>query len=317
MLSERLRGFVRRGVLATPGLRTLRQMTRRSTLKTRRINGFVMHLDINDGGIGNALFRRGQRELCFMHILKTELKPGMVAVDLGANIGYTTLYMCNGVGPDGKVYAFEPDPRNLTLLKKNIDANNLSEIASIHRMAISNISGEAKFYIGTAPNLSSMTRSGRTISEIETRIESLTTFFGSRNVIPSFIKMDVEGHEVEILDGAYTLFKDAMQNVKILMEVHPASYSDNHSLAVQIRRYLGIGFHTKYVVSTPVAQPTMFRELGYSPIMTIPTDGRVRAIYNDISDEDAIQLACFPHCEVTPEETSAKIVRSIMLEKVE
>ena len=250
-----------------------------------------------------------------MHLLNTEVEPGMIAADIGANIGYTTLYMCKGVGRRGHVFAFEPDPHNVAFLEKNIKANRFTDMTSIEGIALSDKPGEAKFYVASAPNLNSMTRSDRTVSEIDITTESLTSFFGRHNLVPNFLKMDVEGHEVEILDGGFDLYKNTSQKVRILLEMHQDTYSEGHSLAGQIERYVGIGFHVKYVVSTPVARPKLFAEMGYSPEMTIPAGGRVRGIYRDIPNEDAIRLACFPHRETTATETSERIVRSIMLEK--
>lgn len=310
-----MKKMLRRVARATPGYAAIRSVVRGSSAKLRDIDGFQMYLDVNDRGLGRSLYKHGERELCFMHILNTELEEGMIAADLGANIGYTTLYMCRGVGAEGSVFAFEPDPRVRPLLTKNIDANGFGDTTRIFPMAISNSQGEAMFNIASAQNLGSLGQTVQTIRRIPVKTETLTTFFGNRNIVPNILKMDVEGHEVEILDGGFELFANSDETVKILMEVHPKMYSEEHSLATQLERYLEIGFRVKYVVSTPVAQPRLFRELGYSPTLTIPTDGRIRAIYDKISDSDAIRLACFPHEETTPTETSQKIVRSIMIER--
>ena len=71
-----------------------------------------MHLDLDDGGISRVLYSVGQRELAFMTLLKETIQPGMVCIDLGANIGYTTLFMLDQVGSQGYVYAIEPDLHN-------------------------------------------------------------------------------------------------------------------------------------------------------------------------------------------------------------
>lgn len=56
-------------------------------------------------------------------IIKRETKEGDVVLDIGAHIGYYTLMFARLVGKEGKVFAFEPDPDNFTLLKKNIEIN--------------------------------------------------------------------------------------------------------------------------------------------------------------------------------------------------
>ena len=57
----------------------------------KQIDKFIMNLDLEDGGISSALYSQGKREIAFMSILRETVKEGDVCVDLGANIGYTTL----------------------------------------------------------------------------------------------------------------------------------------------------------------------------------------------------------------------------------
>ena len=270
-------------------------LVRIRTKRTRTINGFKMTLDMADGGIGGGLWRQGYREKAFMHILGSEIEPGSTVVDLGANIGYTALHMCRAIGPAGNLIAIEPDPRNIAQLQVNLGQNGLSERIEIHQIAISDHDGTADFFLSDQPNLNSMQPGRTTVSATKVKIESLSTFFASRSDFPVFIKMDVEGHEVEILDGGYELISSNTDPVKILIEVHPNTYSEEHSLEHQIRRYSEIGFTVKYVVSTPVAIPPQFAEKGYKPIIEFQTDGRVRGSYEDISFEDSLKFACHPN----------------------
>src|SRR4030042_7144688 len=56
-------------------------------------------------------------------LFKTMVKEGDVVLDMGANIGYFTILAARLVGKKGKVYSFEPEPRNYSYLKKNIELN--------------------------------------------------------------------------------------------------------------------------------------------------------------------------------------------------
>jgi hypothetical protein len=154
-----------------------------------------------------------------------------------------------------------------------------------------------------------MHKGRKTTNAIKVKTKTLTSFFKGKKM-PNFIKMDVEGHEVEILKGAYELFSKKKSKTKILMEVH-IPYKPRDALAKQLRRYFKIGFKTKYVVSTPIAVPKLFREKGYKPVKVVETDNRYRGIYNNIKNEDAINFACYPHKEGYAD----KIVRSIMIER--
>ena len=79
-------------------------------------------------------------------LLKDLLHPGMIFVDVGANIGYFSLLAANLVGTEGTVYAFEPEPGNHELLRKNIELNSYSNIVMIQK-AVSNKSGSAPLFL--------------------------------------------------------------------------------------------------------------------------------------------------------------------------
>ena len=91
----------------------------------KTIHGFKIYLDKKDPGISRTLikpkfFRKWHREPEFMDIIEKEVTKGMVAFDLGANIGYVTLCLANLIGKQGHVYAVEPSPHNFEILKNKI-----------------------------------------------------------------------------------------------------------------------------------------------------------------------------------------------------
>ena len=61
-------------------------------------------------------------------IVKKEVKEGDIVIDIGANIGYFTLLFAKLVGPAGKVYSFEPEPSNFSILKKNVKVNEYRNV---------------------------------------------------------------------------------------------------------------------------------------------------------------------------------------------
>ena len=130
-------------------------------------------------------------------------------IDVGANIGLYTWHALEQY-LNLHVATFEPDPRNTKLLQKSAKrwkAPNLS----IHPLAVSNHAGKASF---TQDLLSSATGSldqsditftERHVSQQPTRIEVSTTTLdiATREMLsPALIKIDVEGHELEVLEGA-------------------------------------------------------------------------------------------------------------------
>ena len=106
---------------------------RKKLLKQRfveiNVHNYRMIVDLNDPGISRTLIHFGTREKDHIYILNKELSSGSVIIDLGANIGYYTLMEANIVGNDGYVYALEPSPSNVDMLRKNISLNNYDGIA--------------------------------------------------------------------------------------------------------------------------------------------------------------------------------------------
>jgi len=87
-----------------------------------------MYIDSRDTTVGTSLLKWGFFEKYETKLFKKSIKRGMVVLDIGANIGYYTLLAARLVGDEGKVFAFEPDPYNYSLLRKNIEANRYNNV---------------------------------------------------------------------------------------------------------------------------------------------------------------------------------------------
>jgi FkbM family methyltransferase len=297
-----------------------RRLSGTDSLVRRRIGNHTLYLDPQDSGLSAALMgmRPGgvEREAAFMKILRRELEEGMTAVDLGANIGHVTLVMAEQVGPSGRVYAIEPHPRNYEILVKNVAENGYSAYVSTYHLGISNVTARAELHVSDASNLHSLSPTHNTTSSIEIAASTFDDFMKDK-VPPSFIKMDIEGHEVQALEGMHDTLRSAVPPVRILMEVHPMFYSEEHSLERQLRRLLDIGFTTKYVISAGIPRPDFFVEHGYEPSEIVNTGRWDRGIYTDVSDEHMLISACHQHDQYIEhaEIHVTKIVRAVMVEK--
>ncbi len=151
-------------------------------------------------------------------------KPGMVAYDLGANIGYISLIMSMTVGPRGQVFAFEALPENLDRLRQNIAINNLGDRVTIIPKAVSDRDEELNFLVGpsggTGKTAGSAGRNDLVYSEqIKVPGITLDTFvFEEGHPEPDLIKLDIEGGEVLALpkmQGSLSKSKPI-----VLMELH-------------------------------------------------------------------------------------------------
>lgn len=171
----------------------------------------LMLMDATTGGL-----EPGTRK-CIQRLLL----PGMRAIDVGANIGLHTLACARSVGASGKVYAFEPEERIADLLVQTLRLNGLVWV-DMHREAAGAKTGSEKFHISQIPGHSSL-------YELPTEEEG-----GSRivnvvrldDVIPDneqidFIKIDVEGAELDVLKGASRII-DANPNIVLIAEYGPS-----------------------------------------------------------------------------------------------
>ena len=166
-----------------------------------------------------------------LKIFKDNVKDGDNVVDLGANIGYFTLILAKLVGPTGHVFAFEPDPRNLVLLKKNVEYNNYKNVTIIPK-AVSNVNDKCTLYVGQKSFGQNTIykpekRKNQKFLVVDSETIRLDDFFKMNNLLDkiSFIKMDIEGAEFLALDGMKEILK-LNQNIKIFTEVDPHYLED-------------------------------------------------------------------------------------------
>ena len=137
----------------------------------------------------------------------TELvKPGWVAYDVGANIGFVTLLLSQRLGASGKIFAFEALPDNLERLRTHITLNGLEPRVSVVPGAVAATSETIRFLIGPSGAMGkaegSAGRTERHQESIEVPGFSLDDFvYRDGNPPPQVIKMDIEGGEVLALPG--------------------------------------------------------------------------------------------------------------------
>jgi len=157
----------------------------------------------------HLLFGRFENEeLAFV---RRFLKPGMVVLDIGAHQGLYTLLASKQVGRAGRVFAFEPSPRERRALRWHLILNRCLNVA-VQPFAVARDDGEADLYVvqGSQTGCNSLRPPdvvGAT-SMASVRTISLDSWMRRENVSRvDFIKLDVEGAELEVLEGATRLLE--------------------------------------------------------------------------------------------------------------
>ncbi len=180
------------------------------------INGMRLYLPKQDISTEKMMVKRTYEPIETKQIIKNIIQNDIV-VDIGSNIGYYTILVSRIVGDKGKVYAFEPNKEILPILKKNIEINSCKNVSIIQK-AVSEKNGRIKFYLMEENKAQSSTyKSGESNEEVEVDSVSLDKFFSGKKK-PNFIKMDIEGGELNALKGAKKLLK---KNIKIFLEYKP------------------------------------------------------------------------------------------------
>lgn len=277
-----------------------------------RVNDYKMYLDLRVAGVSRPLAVYGTREEDKTAILKNELKPGMIHVDLGANIGYYALMAAKIVGPAGRVLCLEPDPRNLELLRRNVELNGFTAPIEICAVAASDHPGTATMYQAHASNLNTLVapqERQQAADPVECKVSvktvTLDDFMDQRGGILNFLRMDIEGFEVDALRGGLRTLERSPAPCKILLETHPNMYGPNRDFGALLQQLYSMRFVPKSIVSAGQVRPKVFADLGYSPERIYHADGFERGYYEHVSPADVITLVT----------TVPKAVRYLLLTK--
>jgi FkbM family methyltransferase len=182
--------------------------------------------------------------------------PGSVVFDIGAHAGFYTLLASLLAGPKGRVFAFEPMPRNAAHIREHLQLNGVTNVTLIEK-AVADTAGVATF-TATSQNSQGHLLPG---GELQVEIVSLDEMVEQGKLpLPDFVKMDIEGAETRALNGAR----------KLLAHRHPTIFLGTHAMTD-----LGCNTHG------PCCQ--LLRDLGYRLIPigadTLEATDEILAVY--------------------------------------
>ena len=151
------------------------------------------------------------------------VRPGMTALDIGANVGAYSLLLGQWVGPAGAVYAFEPSPRVFDGLVRHIELNHLAGVVHPVRAAVGRTSATLPLVVaGTHGESRLAGASDAAMPTIDVAVTTIDEFCAQHRITPAFIKVDVEGAELDVLRGARATIRRTLPELRLFVEMHPS-----------------------------------------------------------------------------------------------
>ena len=207
-LNRLVRGYLR-GCPITDGKRLLLNLTKKwitpenpvATFETKY--RFRLKVNLANPEHQYLYFYGTHDERYIVTKLRKIIKPGDTCWDIGANIGFYTCLLATKVGDNGRVVAFEPASRTYGYLKENVSLNQFTNVTVVNK-GLGDKQEQRHLYYSEA-RLAEGTASlkyaeGRTASERVT-LDTIDNLFRELSA-PNFVKIDVEGYQLEVLKGA-------------------------------------------------------------------------------------------------------------------
>lgn len=210
------------------------------------VDGNKIYLLEKDSAISNSLPVLEKVEPMTTDLFGEIVNEGDVVLDLGANIGYYAVLFAKRVGKGGRVFAFEPDPRNLPVLRKNVEANGYKNVTVVEK-AVSDRNGKLKLFLTGTSDSNSIYEFSKGLPSVEVETVSLDEFFREYGGKVDIVKMDIQGAEYAALMGMKELVKKNPQ-MRIVAEFEPKLMRDCGFDPEKYLRLLGeMGFEIRNI----------------------------------------------------------------------
>jgi FkbM family methyltransferase len=152
-------------------------------------------------------------------------RPGMVALDVGANAGAYAMLLGAWTGASGAVFAFEPAPQTHAALVRHIRLNHLDGIVKPIAAAIAESPSTAALILAGTSGESHLASDGDVDgASVAVEVTSIDAFCALQRIAPDFIKIDVEGSELAALRGARDTIRARRGSLALFVEMHPSRW---------------------------------------------------------------------------------------------
>jgi FkbM family methyltransferase len=191
---------------------------------------------------GKRWIVRSSFESCWLGVYEKEkqtafiaaIRPNAIVYDVGANVGFYTLLASVRAGAGGRIVAFEPLPRNLQILRRHVALNRAVNV-DIFAGAVTDRPGVARFVNSSIPEMARLSDHG----EIEVQTFQLDEMIEAGRIAPpDILKIDVEGAEFGVLQGAQRMLTRSRPIILLAThgaEVHKLCCELLHHMAYDMR----------------------------------------------------------------------------------
>lgn len=223
-----------------------RRLLRSSNKETNKVENILLPWGVtikicpsSNEVVGRSLWLMGIYDLVVTEVLWRLIESNETAIDVGASLGYMTNIMAKKVGKTGKVWCFEPNPEVYKELSENVvswqatlDWNQINT----QQIALSNQSGVGVLSVPTnnreeaalvsTPDLQNQENISENYTVTLTRLDDIL----KKNSQIGLIKIDVEGHELEVLQGASGLISK--------QQIRDIIYEDHSGYPTPVSKFL-------------------------------------------------------------------------------
>ena len=214
-----------------------KEMTNLKNTWVHDFGKFKMVLDESDVDISKQVKEFGwyEDEKFECSVFEKYLKEGMTVLDLGANIGFYTMFARSRVGATGKVFAFEPFPNNANLIRASVKENSFTNV-TIVEAAVSDRIGKTILHLSpdacsehSLLDLNFQYGSDSSPSTIEVQVVTVDEYLkkNATNLKVDFIKMDIEGSESHAIKGMKNVL-DENKHIVLITEFWPNGFIEDN-----------------------------------------------------------------------------------------
>ncbi len=231
----------------------------------RVLGKYLMYVDTRDLSLAPHMMMNGFWEMWVTQAIVDYVKPGMRCIDVGANCGYYTLLLADLVGEKGSVHAYEPIPELIELLKDTMAVNGHPE-HSVRGQAASDHRGNQQMFchrkFGGSAALDKFDGSValpeyRTLPVCCVDDDLILVASSPGKVKPiDFAKIDVQGHELKVLDGMRRAI-EMSPKIAIAMEFSPSEHEDPLEA---LSRVQGMGLRIQAIGTDGQVRPISLEE---------------------------------------------------------